>query len=231
MKMIRRAAIGEPTAERNQGCPALRIATTMPDIETAEPGGTCSVRRRSAQARSSCRAPHSFPAIARHGGHASRCRWTSARSASRQRSVRVLGEQIADARQFGFIAGLLRASAGTTAAGAGADNFSIQHSSATRNARHHGSNRHVQHLRDFGIREFLDVAKPDGLAERIGQTRRAPPADPRPACSASGSAPASRSGSPPPPPAAACSTCSLSTSTASRLASRRRFLHVLWRIV
>src|SRR6185436_18976786 len=38
-------------------------------------------------------------------------------------------------------------------------------------------------------------------------------------------------GAPPAAPAAACSTCSLSTSTASRLASRRRFRHVLWRMV
>ena len=40
---------------------------------------------------------------------------------------------------------------------------------ASRDARHHRSDRHVEHLGDLRIREFLDVAQPDRLAKRLRQ--------------------------------------------------------------
>ncbi len=108
-----------------------------------------------------------------------------------------------------------------------------QHPAPSRNARHHGPNRHIEHLGDLRIRELLDVAQPDGLAKHIRQlierrTKVRVERVPKQKLLGRFRSPAS--------PSAVASTSSrreLSTSTvaASRPASRSRFLHVLCRIV
>ena len=55
----------------------------------------------------------------------------------------------------------------------------VQHPAATRDPRHHRADRHLQHGRDLGVRELLDVPQPDSLTKRIRQCCPAPPADRR----------------------------------------------------
>ena len=45
----------------------------------------------------------------------------------------------------------------------------VQHPAAARDARHHRPDRHVDDPRDLGVAEFLDVAQPDRLPERLRQ--------------------------------------------------------------
>ena len=230
----RRSAERKASAAAHPRAGGQRARGPAPHTGCASPGGSGSRRASRARSRSTVRAPRSCRAAARHGGTppgAAR----RLRVGRRQQAVDVRGQASAVRRQSVIVIGhrydvrSLQSMRHAVFCGTALSRLE-QQAAPARDARHHRSDRDAEHLRNLRIGELLHVAQPDRLAERLGQrverrlqvgVERGPEQDPLGRVVRASGRPA----------AAASSTRALSISTGSRAASRRRFRHVLWRIV